>query len=355
MSTKSNSLDASGRVDFGPYDVAHLGAFCKRVREARAISGSTMARHCSAKSTRTITQDFEVNNQLGPRYFERYVNALQSRDVTLSPITPTQAHMLTQWYHERSDVALAERTKEVAAIGFEDIHPANPHRPAALTDLVQQLSEAHRPGVIMDDLWYIHALNEGQLRMYGIQPGDPFLQRWDGWHTIAGKIRRDSPVRRGHDEAGHFIPPTIVFFLETPTTYPYLFTYPTRAFLSRLNALSEAEEADIHRWWPFLTSFTLPHNTPAVPRTVTVNGSAFYTNPSIDKSIVVPASSGDGAQNVRYMLVTWNVIWTSNEAVRASLETPGAQEIYYAHDYDTQRDFHVNTWPQVAEYLRTIA
>jgi len=354
MSTRNHRSVAAEPVDFGPYDVACLGALCKRVREARAISGATMASYCSAKSTRTITQDFEVNNQLGPEYFDRYVKALQSREVTLSPITPMQAQMLTQWYYEREPSIVAERTKEVSSIRFEYIHHSNPYRPAALADLVQELSEVRRPGVIMDDLWYIHALNEGQLRMYGIRSDDAFLQRWDGWHTIASKIWRDSPVRLAHNDAAGIVPPTIVFFLENPSTYPYLFTYPTRAFLSRLNAYSEAEEADVHRWWPYLTSFTLPHNAPAVPREITVNGSTFYTIPSIDKSIVVPAGSGDGAQNVHYMLVTWNVIWTTNGEVRASLEAPGPQTVYFARDYDTQRDFHVNTWPHVADYLRTV-
>jgi hypothetical protein len=337
---------------FGPYDVPHLGALCKRIREARSISGASMAKRCKARSTRTITQDFEVHNRLGPEYFERYVDSLQSRDMTLSPVTPNQAQMLTSWYGDRSDTALKERISQLASINFEDIHPNNSQRPRQLTDLVQQLSCERQPALIMDDLWFIHALNEAQLYMYNIAPEADFLHRWEGWHTIAGKVYKGSPVRQAHDESGQFIPPTIVFFFESPNTYPFLFTIQTRAFLSKLLSLSEDEQHDIHSWWPFLTAFTLPHNTPSVPRQVTINGSSFYTTPRIDKSRMASVKMAGSDHEVRYTLVTWEILDTSNEALRESLAATSPQKVYFAHDYDTNRDFHVNTWPTVEPLLK---
>ncbi len=341
-------------VEYGPYDVAHLGALCKRVREARSISGSVMASLCGAKSTRTITQDFEVNNQLGQQYFEQYVNALQSPEVTISPISPVQAQMLIHWYHDRSETSLRERVMQLAAISFEDIHPSNLQRPQELSNLVKKLEQSDHPALIMDDLWFIHALNEAQLNMYNIAPDNDFLHRWEGWHTIAGKVYRGSPVRAAHDAAGQFIPPTIVFFFEYPTTYPFLFTIQTRTFIDRLMTLSETEQHEIHKWWPHLTAFTLPHNTPSVPRQVTINGSSIFTTPRIERSIAAAVSGSAGDDRVRYTLVTWELLGTSNEEFMQSISAHTAQKVYFAHDYDTQRDFHINTWPEVNRQLQSI-
>ena len=210
MKLEDLKFDELTRYSFGAYDVPHLGALCKRVRKARSISGTAMAKWCGVRSTRTITQDFELNNQLGSEYFEQYAKALQSKKMTLTPILPNQAQMLTNWHNDRGDYKLKNRISQLAAISFEDIHPGNPQRPRQLADLVQQLSCERQPALIMDDLWFIHALNEAQLRMYNIAPEADFLHRWEGWHTIAGKVYRGSPVRQAHDEAGQFIPPTIV-------------------------------------------------------------------------------------------------------------------------------------------------
>jgi len=343
-----NSADLH-KHSFGSHDIPHLGALCRRVREARAIAGSEMARYCNAPSTRTITTDFERQNKIGAQYFERYIQALQSPAIAPNPITPTHAQMLTHWYTDKSTARLDERIRQLAAIDFEDICPATQQRPAQLADLAQQLAHERRPALIMDDLWFIHALNQAQLGLYSIKPDSAFLQRWDGWHTIAGKVATDSPVRQAHSAHGQFVPPTLAFFYESRNTYPYLFTLQMRVFMHALLTLSQEHAGDIHLWWHQLTTFSLPYHTFSIPREVQINDSTIFATPQPVKSIAVQMPGSH--HPVRYTLVAWDILGTSNPDLLDSLHSRSPQRVFYAHEFDPQRRFHINRWPAVQQLL----
>ena len=209
---------------FGLDDIPHLGALCKRVREVRALSGSEMAQRIGMRATRSITEDFEKQNRIGRQPFDRYLEMLQAADAVQMPIKPNQVQMLKRLYAEKGMVKVRKRTSSIAALNFEDIHPSNRHRPAALAELVDQLANEKRPALIMDDLWFVHVLNQTKLSLYKIAPDAKCLQGWEGWHSMAAKIPLDSPVRIAHSQDDFFVPPALVYFFESEYTYPYMFT-----------------------------------------------------------------------------------------------------------------------------------
>lgn len=336
---------------FGPDDIPHLGSLCKRVREVRAISGRKMTQRIGMRATRSITEDFEVQNRIGRQPFDRYIETLQAADAVQMPIKPTQAQMLKQLYAEKGMVKVRKRTSSIAALDFEDIHPSNRHRPVALAELVDQLANEKRPALIMDDLWFIHAVNQTKLSIYKIAPDAKFLQSWAGWHSMAVKIPLDSPVRIAHSQDGFFVPPTLVYFFESKYTYPYMFTVQARALHQAMMALSQDHDADVHKWWRPLTTFSLPYQNISVPRAVMVNGSKVFTVPRPINTVSVKVPGTD--YPVNYTLVVWDILATSNPEVAASLQSNTRQQVYFACDYDSQHSFHVNSWPEVQRLMET--
>jgi len=337
---------------FFDLDLPHLGALCRQIREARGISPSQIAAYCGCDLA-LITRSFEESNNLGEENFERYLAFLQQDDlVKTTPLTSAQAALLRSLYKSRGIAAQREHHLEAACISFDDISPRNPARPAALSELVNLLANEPRPAIIMDDFWFVHALNEAQLRLYGVDPASPFLNRWEGWHSIAGKIPVDSPIRRAHDQTGQFIPPTIVFFFEHEFTQQHLFTLQMRRLLERLVALSKEHQYELHKWWRQLISFMLPFNTQSVPRTVTINGATLLANPRITEVRSVAHATGHVSH---YALVVWEVICSSDGGMGMShTGTPTPQPVYFAADYDKSRTFHVNTWPDVRAFLHAL-
>jgi hypothetical protein len=336
---------------FGLDDIPHLGALCKRVREVRALSGREMAQRIGMRATRSITEDFEKQNRIGRQPFDRYLDMLQAADAVQMPIKPTQVQMLKRLYAEKGMVKVRKRTNSIAALNFEDIHPSNRHRPAALAELVDQLANEKRPALIMDDLWFVHVLNQTKLSLYKIAPDAKFLQGWEGWHSMAAKIPLDSPVRIAHSQDDFFVPPALVYFFESEYTYPYMFTVQVRALHQAMVALSRDHDADVHRWWRPLTTFSLPYQNIGVPRAVMVNGSKVFTVPRPINTVSVKVPGID--YPVNYTLVVWDILATSNPEVAADLQSNTRQRVYFACDYDAQHSFHVNSWPEVQRLMET--
>jgi hypothetical protein len=336
---------------FYPHDIPHLGALCKQIRVARGLSGQQVAKWCRCKSSATITRDFEIHNQLGKEYFQRWKELFQDPQRVPMTLSSTQANILQMLYEGRDEDTQKVRHREVSKLNFKRIHPDNAASHPALGDLVDKLARTPHPAFIMDDLWFIHAQNEAQLQLYNIEPSSPFLHRWEGWHVIAGKIPTDSPVRIAYDEVGQFVPPSIVYFFQHEYTQRYLFTLPVRQLLYQLFTLSTEHDYEIHKWWSQLLSFTLPYNTISIPRSVTVNGVTLYTNPSIADAVTVELDTGE---QVNYILVVWEMIAASNPAFeQLTANTP--QRVFYAADYDRRCTFHVTTWPEVQPHLKRLS
>jgi len=340
--------DLQGELYFG-LDLPHLGVLCKYIREGRKILPTQIANRCGCDLT-MITRSFEELNNLGSKNFECYLAFLQDEDfVKNNPLTSKQADLLRSLYKSRNKPAQRERHLEASCISFGDISSHNPARPAALSELVNLLAKESQPALIMDDFWFIHALNEAQLRLYGLHSTSPFLCRWEAWHTIAGKIPTDSPIRKAHDETGQFIPPTIVFFFEHEFVQLHLFTLQMRRLIGRLLELSVKHQYELHKWWEQLISFRLPYNTESVPRTVTINDTTILTRPKITEVRSITHASGYVSN---YSLVVWEVTSFSDSSMgkgKSGVKTP--QPVYFAADYDRDREFHVNTWSDVKPFL----
>ena len=334
------------------HDIPHLGALCRQIRVARDLSGQQVAKWCRCKSSATITRDFEIHNQLGRDYFQRWQELFQDPQRVSMPLSSMQASILQMLYEGRDEDKQKARHREVSRLNFKRIHPDNLTSHPELKELINELTETPYPALIMDDLWFIHALNEAQLLLYDIEPSSPFLHRWEGWHTIAGKAPVDSPVRKAHDQVGQFVPPTIVYFFQHINTQRFLFTLPMRQLLHRLFTLSIEHDYEIHRWWSQLFSFTLPYNTTSIPRSVKVNGVMLYTNPSIAHSVAIELDTGE---RINYALVVWETIKATNPAFAQLSTKTLPQRVFYAADYDHHCTFHVNTWPNVLPHLKQLA
>lgn len=309
----------------------------------RGLTGTEVARLCRCRSSATITRDFEENNQLGDAYFQRWLQVMQDGERVPMPITSHQAALLAGHYSERNGDALLDKHRTLLGLDFELLHPAHPARPPALAALVEQLAQTPYPAMIMDDLWFVHALNDGLLRLYGIDPNGPFLRRWEAWHAVAVKIPADSPVRLAQDQSAQYIPPTMVYFYQHELVQRHLFTLQTRNLLHRLFAASVEHDYDIHKWADQLLAFALPFDAGAVPQVVSLNGVTIMTNPTIVQTAAVTVNGG---QQVHYALSVWETQGPVSLVRRAR-----PQPIYFAADFDRERTFHVNRWPSVVDGL----
>jgi hypothetical protein len=341
------------RVCEDGHDLPHLGALLREIRTVRKISATEAQRWCGAPQTAAITKDFEQNNSIKFEYFERYLARLQSSKSVDSPLSLKQAQILRDLYENKN--TLGQRHGELASINFETISPHNPSRPKKLAELVEKLQKESRPALIMDDLWFVHAFNDAQRRLYRVDPQSPFLYRWEGWHTIAAKILADSPVRQAsyHGDANEFLQPTIVYLFQNEYSFQYLFTLQMRTLFCKFIELSKANKYELHDWWKKIISFYLPYKgmlsrTLRVPDTVKVHDTIVLAKPSIESRIEVDVS-GDG-HKVGYTLAAWDIVLSSEPSFLKNISTQ--QEIHYAFKYDLAKKFHVNTWPNVADNLK---
>lgn len=335
-------------------DLVHLGMLCRRIRESHGVSLQTMATQCGV--SHTTIERFELQRgSTSQQTFDRYINALGTEVIVRphQPITASHANILTSLYRRynaRKKEHLHRERCDLAALNFADILPS--HRSRDLDVLVQQLADEERPALIMDDLWFIHAFNGTLMRLFGTQPDDPLFDRWDGWHGLANKLRRDSVVRLAHVNTDEFFPATDTFFFEDDRTYPHLFTPQARHLICRMLQLSEQEDFEFHKWWLQVTSFLLPFKRESFPRTIYAQGQTITVYPSVKKLPLVTLPGGYTAQ---YALSIWEPDGSeqAREVFKAAHAGPRKRkpDIYYAAEYDTKNNFHVNTWPEVKKEI----
>ncbi|MBK9714147.1 MAG: hypothetical protein IPO81_23010, partial [Kouleothrix sp.] len=118
----------------------------------------------------------ETDGPFGHENFERYVQALQSPTIHY-PLTDAQATILRTLYRNRRASRIRNLEDRFAVVDFASIG-----QDEKFAGLVQELREHTGPAFIMDDLWFIHAVNGAQLKLFTVDPrSSPFLRRWDGW------------------------------------------------------------------------------------------------------------------------------------------------------------------------------
>jgi hypothetical protein len=333
------------------YDLPHLGALCERNRVSRGISASLMQERCGVKNVSTITRNFEEFGDLGRKPFREYVQTLQlpglakPRNFDYKPLKQEQAEMLMALYDHSRDVD--KRQCELGRISFDAIKPE--YRGKELDELVNELANEERPAFIMDDLWFIHALNGAVLELFGETPDSESLNAWEAWHVMAAKFHSESRVRKTHTNPDEYFPPTVEYFFQAPNTYRYLFTLQMRTLLLRLLDLSEQHHTGFKEMWYDATCFNIRYELRALTRHLWYQGEEIKTEAGPRLSQEVEITPGNP---VRYTLAVWNPVGKAAKEAFAHIHNlSGSQELVYAADKDSSHNFHVNDWLGVKEEL----
>jgi hypothetical protein len=260
-----------------------------------------------------------------------------------------EVRIIRHWYTNRHAAAQKRLQETVEAISFSHIVEEGRHDDE-LAWLLDRLAQERRPACIMDDLWFIHALNGALPRLFEVNPHSAFFSHWAAWHTIGVKFSKLSPVREKHDavHAVHggidpMLPAVMKLFFEDPRTYPYLFTRQMGMLIDRLLQLSADEAYPFHDWFYQVLSFSLPYKLRAMPRTIIYRKQPIDITARLRDRIETEVAKG---YPVGYTLSVWSPVGTDARKVFAEIED---HTIYYAATYDTAHTFHVNDWPEMQE------
>lgn len=342
MVKSANIVTIQYREKLWKYDLPHIGALYRRVRESRGVRPAEIARFCGVAEA-TISRNLEEQGKTGSETFNRAIAALQS-DIAQPPLTQQQARMLHTLYRHSKEKGVHERQCELAALNLDQVN--SKQRPRKLDSLVAQLAQEQRPALLMDQLWFIHALNGMLLHLFGTDSSADFFRRWDAWHVIGGLLSADSPIRRAHVNTDEFFPPMVALFFTNEHTYPYLFTLQMRLLIKRLHELSEENNAEFTEWWLRANSFNLPYNLQNLTRTILYQGEPIQVEARLHFRQAVEVEAGHRAC---YTLLVWNPLGsTAHKAFEQMQRLPQSSQIFYAADFDTAHDFYVNEWPEVA-------
>jgi hypothetical protein len=274
-----------------------------------------------------------------------YISALQSDLVPRLSLTDEQADILRELYTCSKE--LPKRELKLTAIDFEDILPGR--RPKLLNDLVLKLEQEERPAMIMDSLWFVHALNGATLHLFGLDRETKIYDQWTTWHTLGVKFEASSPVRLAHFNPDEYFPPIVTLFFRDKRTYPYLFTAQMRCLIKRLDELSEQCKLKFTQWWLRAISFDLDYNLDNLTRTLWYQKEKIQTEAMPRMTAEIEITPG---QRVSYMLGIWDPIGSDSRKVFERINLlPDSHDIIYAADYDKNRDFHVNNWQEVRDII----
>lgn len=347
----------SNASDLGPCDVPHLGIFFKRVRNGHDVTLQALADQASISSPSTISE-FEKTGNVEPENFEQYVYAFQQEDTVPShqqPLSEAQADLLIRLYDAykggkgRKEL-IRRRFCNLANVNFQSVTSKRRLKVSALDELLSELESIGQPALLTDDLWFVHAVNGAVMRLFGVTPGHDMLYQWEGWHSIAVKLLDNSPVKHNHANVDSFFPHTEAFFFQSPHTLPLLFSPQMRYLLQELCNISRQHNHKFHRWMLGIISLTAPLETveeSMLPRTIRYQGKKIQLYPRIVRRVEVALEKGPG----HFSLATWDTDdndTDANEVFEDIRRSPGSDKIYYAAEYDQNREFHVNDWPDVA-------
>lgn len=361
---------------FGDHDISHIGRLFRQVRLGRGdVRQIDVA--LEAKTDPSTLNRFErTGHDEAPRndgpparrsgYFEDYVDVLRRRRINgrviESPLKDEDAALLLGVYEKNNTPGKVRRLQNnLAAIDLDLIGRARPDnhlRP--LYELDQLLHQSNRPAFVADSLWFIHALNGALLNLFALDPQRdlPYFRRWEAWHVMGSKFMDNSPIREAHCSYNDYFPPTVDQFYRA--ICPYLFTYQARALIRRLIETSNANGFQFGNWWHNALAFRMSFEPERLRRRI------WYCDPSApDGARVVLRTaaeriemrevplSADGSSTTTF----WIGVWHGDEDpfthdVLDHLRGPVDNNlVLYATDCNVQRNFHANTWPEVAPLL----
>lgn len=323
------------------FDLHHLGEMCRWIRQSRGIQVKQMAIACGV-NVGAITK-FESKGSTSKDTFKAYIEMLNSNGGVLRsgnglPLNDRQSQMLYKLYEKRNNTK--EQELELDAIDFQDIRSRN--RSREMTKLVELLEQENRPAEILDDLWFIHALNRKLMLLFDVHPHSAFLRHWAAWHSLAAKFIVESPVLDGHKEPDEFLSTSIAFFLQNERTHQFLFSSQMRRLICGIAELEQGS-SEFMEWWTRAVSFNLPYRLTSFPRTVLYKGQPIQVEARQHKRFTIDVNR---EYPVTYTLIVWEPIGSDAHRVFEEIQDlPGSKSpsVFYAADYDTGT-FHVNTW-----------
>lgn len=325
-------------------DLPHVGALCKHIRHSRGITRHEIAEKCNRVDS-TIGR-LETDGRASWTTFQCYVKALQKpKNPTPNKLTTHQGNLLLEQYFNNKNKHGFE--KDLAAISFEDITPQQ--CPPRLGELVDILRQEERPALIMDSLWFVHAINGALPLLFGMNSKSEYLYNWEAWHAIATKFHIDNIVGRAHYNPDEYLPPSLVQFIMDKRTFPFLFTIQMRMLIFKLHELSNKYGYKFYKWWLGIISFNLEYELKYLTRTILYEGRRIQTEVLQRMNVEVEISPG---YDVLYTLAVWDPIGSdSKKAFNKISALPESREILFAADYDTNKNFHVNSWPEVKDVI----
>lgn len=334
--------------------IPHLGMLLRRIRMARGVSPTEITRYCGFPHQTTVDRLEAGRLPRDTAVIGRYIDALAASELVSSELalTPAQASLLMTLHESQGSRQRIQAAAALYTLSFRTILPE--YRPPPLAALVRRMEQMPYPALIMDDLWFDHAINGTLCNIFAIPrvriPGqgqlrlpDFFYTRWEMWHSVGIKFPQDSPLRIGYAATDrYFLPAVLQIFFETPWTLPHLFGRHMHSLLARLRqtAQDEGYRAFSHAWHQ-VTAFLVPEHSHELLRIITYQGQSLLFRLTIADH--VPVTDADG-YTVNYALAVWEPDSQQAEAVVQQIADP---TIYYAADHDQRHQFHINTWPEL--------
>ncbi len=303
--------------------VEHLGTLCLKLRGHRSSSEFDVDKG-------TISKFENTGKSMGVDAFTRFVNGLN--------LFPDQRELLLyKFYPHSQDRELRHNQRMLCKVSFRTTRDRADHEYARL---ISELENEYYPSYIADPLWFVHALNQPLLDLFGITKGDLETHSdWWVWHGIGSKYHPKSKIGlQLKDDMYSYVPNVLQKFFND--TSQYFFTAHMRALRNRLWNLSDSYK----REWSTLISFQGGEPRPATLMRVMEPRNS---KPLVLDVMETPPTSIDVGEGdrVNYRRIQWiprdKELWKS---LREDL--PGEEKIHFAADYI--EDY--NDWPEIKQY-----
>lgn len=329
-------------------DVPHLGVLLKRIREARGLSQSDIARMLEVSSS-TISKLEGTGRSRRNHIVERYIVALRSlcpEDGLIPyPISDDSARLLAQLCIGARPNFRDALAADIGAYDFALI--ASPNCPRELQSLLLRLRRVRYPAFICDGLWFLHVVNSAMLNLLDTDPLSPAMHQWENWHIIASELAEGSPVRANLAYQDIHLPLTLWAYFRAAA--PYLFTPQMRALLWQLHLLAAKSAVHFAEWWHSATALTMYFQLGEIVR-VYRRGEQHHLTAVMQlepHSVLLNANT-----RLPYYVGIMEPIGGETVAAFRQLTWPAPPgELFLAADFDLGHNFHVNCWPEVAAQI----
>ena len=309
-----------------------LGWLCRQVRLSRDLRPTDIA-ELSGLSVATVTR-LEAGSLPERDTFTAYASALCG-DRGAGRIAPEHEAFLQAAFAAARGAPAAEEAFQ--AVTFHEL--VRPRGPRPLTRLLSRLAEHPFPAYIRDELFFLHAVNRGLHRLYGLAPGSPKLARWEYWHVLGSVFAPGSRVLLLH-AGDQFVPSLVRYFART--ALPLLFTRQMAALSAGLCALSPD---GFSPWWRTVMSLLLPEPPDTLPRTLRLGGDLVQAAVGPVDSVSVETAPGYRAT---FTLTAWQPLSEATDTLLRRVAALGAQMgPLLAADYEAHGLLHVNDWPEM--------